>query len=170
MGTSRGPGRLLPLPTSSEGWAQLPHTPRQPHQERKQVLQLLFIDIQVGSIATGPRWLQQPGKWQAGGVFAAATAEWSAGTEVHEAPQNGRGENLGGWRSNKVPGPVSLTRSPAPDPAAPLCGCLLTPGWATCLGIVFYRKWTQYTKETELLPSRVYSPAPILCPSLQWNT
>lgn len=104
------------------------------------MLQLLFIDIQVGSIATGPRWLQQPGKWQAGGVFAAATAEWSAGTEVHEAPQNGRRGNLGGWRSKKVPGPVSLTRSPAQDPAAPISCCLLTPGWGYLSGNRFLQE------------------------------
>lgn len=59
-------------------------------KERQQVLQLLFIDIQVGSIATGlevaagvgkPRWRME--------CLSAATAEWSAGTQVHSAHQGG---------------------------------------------------------------------------------
>lgn len=79
---SPGATRLLPFSHHSEGRVQPPH----PHirKDRKQVLQLLFIDIQVGSIATGLEAAAEVGEKEEGdGVSVCSHSPWSEGTDVH---------------------------------------------------------------------------------------
>lgn len=59
----------------------------------------MFIDIQVGSMATGLEAAAVVGKMEGGGWSVCLQRQLSVGTKVHNAQQGEGGGRLRGWRS-----------------------------------------------------------------------